>query len=356
MKITRVESWTVPVTQEVPYAVAYGQFDQSTLVFIRVQTDTGLIGYGSAGCDTEVTGESAETILASLNDIAIPILLGANPLLHLPLLRDLKRAFGRQPSALAAVDMALFDILGKHLGLSLWKILGGYRDRILTSVTIGILPEDETLKAAKQWIDQGFTCLKLKGGIDVDGDIRRVIRVRETFGPGIELRFDANQGYGVEDAIRFGQETQRARVAFLEQPTTATKPELLGQVRAARVVPVMADECLMAASDAFLLAQRGFVDLLNVKLMKAGGIVGALQIEAIARAAGLEIMVGCMDESALGIAAGLHFALACPATKYADLDGHMGLTGDPALSPLPLENGVLFPPIGPGLGIEPRQP
>ncbi len=354
MKITQIESWIVPVAQETPYAVAYGQFDKSTLVLLRLETDTGLNGYGSAGCDCDVTNETAETVRATLSDIATPILKGANPLLHLSLLRELKHEVGRQPSALAAVDMALFDILGKHVDMPLWKLLGGSRDRIRTSVTVGILPEAETVESASLWINQGFTRLKLKGGLDVNSDIRRVIRVREQVGAGIELSFDANQGYSVADAIRFGKETRNVQVEFLEQPTTAAQPELLGQVRNSRQIPIMADECLLDARDALFLARHDLVDMLNVKLMKSGGIAEALQIEAIAHAAGLDIMVGCMDESALGIAAGLHFALACPSTKYADLDGHLGLLGDPAAAALPLENGVLFPPHGPGLGVEPR--
>jgi L-alanine-DL-glutamate epimerase-like enolase superfamily enzyme len=354
MKITRVESWTVPVSQEVPYAVAYGQYDKSVLAFLRLETDNGLVGYGSAGCDHEVTGETAEIVIAALDAVASPILKGADPRHHLSLLGDLKGALGRQPSALACVDMAMYDLFGKHVDMPLWRLLGGSRDRILTSITIGILPLDETLESARQWIERGFACLKLKGGLDVESDIHRVHRVRETFGDGIELRFDANQGYSVEEAVRFCRATQAARVVFLEQPTPAAEPELLGEVRRNSQLPVMADECLFDAMDAFHLARHGLVDMLNVKLMKTGGIAEALQVEAVARAAGLAVMVGCMDESALGIAAGLHFALACPATKYADLDGHLGLIGDPAASLLPLENGILYPPAGPGLGIEPR--
>lgn len=354
MKISRVESWSVPVEQETPYAVAYGDFGPTTLVFLRIETDRGLIGYGSAGCDEAVTGETAESVLAALTETAEPILKGAHPLLNFRLLREVQGALGAQTSALAAVDMALFDIVGKHVELPLWKWLGGDRDRIATSVTIGILPEAETIAAAQSWIGQGFTILKLKGGRDVESDIARVRRVRETVGPDVELRFDANQGYSVANALHFARQTQSARVAFLEQPTLAEQPELLGQVRAARLIPVMADESLHGPESAFQLAQREQVDMFNVKLMKSGGIAAATRIEAIARAANLPIMIGCMDESALGIAAGLHFALSSPIIQHADLDGHLGLIGDPAAGGLRLENGILFAPDKPGLGIEPR--
>lgn len=355
MKITHIETWSVPVTQEIPYAVAYTRFEKTDLVFLRLTTDTNIVGYGSASCDQEVTGETSATVLAALNNIAAPILRGSNPLTLLCVVREMERAIGKQPSALAAVDMALFDIFGKIVGLPLWKLLGGCRDRIRTSVTIGILPLAETLESTKQWFAKGFDCLKLKGGLDVDSDIERVIRVRELFGDTIELRFDANQGYSVEQALQFLRDTRQARIAFIEQPTLAAKPELLGDVQQAGIVPVMADECLLSPFDALGLAKRELVDMFNVKLMKSGGIAAALEIESIARAATINIMVGCMDESVLGIAAGLHFALARPATTMADLDGHLGLIGDPAFSTLRLENGVLFPPDEPGLGVKIRE-
>jgi len=346
MKITRVEVWTVPVRQEVPYAVAYGEYESSDLVFLRIETNAGLIGYGSAGCDPDVTGETSATVTAALKNIAGPLLHGADAVEHLWLIDQLKSALGRQPSALAAVDMALFDLFGKRSGQSLWRLLGANRDCIPTSITIGILPEEETVEAALQWILRGFTCLKIKGGLDVEADIARVIRVREAVGEGFELRFDANQGYTVGQALRFARATQAARLAFVEQPTPAGQPNLLGEVRRNGVVPVMADECVHDSASAADLAERELVDLLNVKLMKTGGIAEALRV----RAAGLPIMVGCMDESALGIAAGLHFALGVGA-EYADLDGHIGLLGDPAAPALMPINGVLYPPNGPGLGI-----
>lgn len=357
MKITRVETWMVPVALETPYAVAYAAAcERTTLAFVRLETDRGVVGYGSAGCDSEVTGETADTVIAAIESVAEPILRGADPREPLRLLHELTTALGAQPSALAAIDMALFDIIGKVLERPLWRILGGLRDRIATSITIGILSDSETFEAARRWHAEGFTCLKIKGGLDVESDIRRAILLREMLGHGVELRFDANQGYSVADSIRFANESCRADVSLLEQPTDARRPEWLGEVRGQTTVPIMADECVKVAADALCVVRSGWADMLNVKLMKCGGVAAALQIEAVADAANVPIMVGCMDESALGIAAGLHFALARPATTLADLDGHIGLIGDPVMSGLRLVNGVLFPPDGPGLGIEPRSP
>ena len=350
MKIIKIESWRADLKLQEPYTIAYESYDRVINVFLRIETDRGIIGYGCAAPDEHVTGETETSVISALNDVVIPVLTGADPLRFVMLLEELKTRIAGQNAALAAVDIALHDILGKSAGLPLWKILGGFRDRIETSITIGILPEQETVQRAKAWIAQGFKCLKLKGGKNVESDIVRVLKVREAVGAAIEIRFDANQGYTAEATLHFFEKTRRAKLKFIEQPFPKEELDALECLAPHASVPVMADESIITLQDALRLAQTKSVNMLNIKLMKVGGIYEASQIDSVAHAAGMDVMVGCMDESALSIAAGLHFALARPNAGYADLDGHIGLLNDPFAGAVNLKDGVLFPNDLPGLG------
>ena len=352
MKITRVEAKTVTMPLREAYTIAYETVASACNVFLRVETDSGIVGFGCAAPDQPVTGETPETVQGAIANIIEPALRGADPLRWALILEELKRDLATKPSAGAAADMALFDILGKVAGLPLWKLLGGYREYIPTSVTIGILPETETVAAAKRWVAEGFKCLKIKGGRDAESDVARVLKLREAVGPDIELRFDANQGYTVDQARQFVDRTRAANLELLEQPTPKGQPELLGQVTRSVSIPVMADESLMTLRDAFRLARNEFVDMVNIKLMKVGGISEAMHINSVAQAAGLEAMVSCMDEAGLAIAAGLHFALARPNVVYADLDGHLDLIDDPTRDAVVVHNGNLRTTERPGLGFE----
>lgn len=352
MKITGIEAWPVSMRLKDPYTIAYETIESTTNIFLRLETDKTTAGFGCAAPDLPITGETPESVLQAIANVIIPSIKGSDPLRRAMLIERLAPLLKSQPSALAAVDMALHDILGKVSGLPLWKLLGGFRDRIRTSVTIGILSEQETVIRAQEFVAQGFKSLKLKGGIDIDTDIVRVLKVREAVGPETELRFDANQGFTVEQALKFVQKTRAARLELIEQPTPKGQPDLLGRVTSSVPLPVMADESLMTLRDAFRLARRDLVDMVNVKLMKVGGISVALQINSVARSAGFEVMVGCMDEAALSIAAGLHFALALPNVVYADLDGHLDLIDDPSQGAVLLRKGVLFPTDNPGLGFD----
>jgi L-alanine-DL-glutamate epimerase-like enolase superfamily enzyme len=140
-------------------------------------------------------------------------------------LKKLKEPLKDQPSAMAMIDMALHDILGKNANMPLYLLLGGFRERIKTSITIGIEPLPETLSKAKDFFDKGFKVIKLKGGSNVEEDIEKIRKLREMLGSSLEIRFDANQGYTVEESIHFVKETRKAKVEIFEQPTPKGQPE-----------------------------------------------------------------------------------------------------------------------------------
>ncbi|MCB1054280.1 MAG: dipeptide epimerase [Acidobacteria bacterium] len=352
MRILRLEAWAVELPLSEPYTIAYETVDRVTNLFVRLVTDGTLAGFGCAAPAPEVTGEQPEDVLAALVDVAGPLVAGSDPLRYGRTLERLRAPLVAFPAALAAVDMALHDLLGKIAGLPLWQLLGGYRRQIVTSVTIGILPEDETLRHARRRVAEGFRALKLKGGLDDRDDAEKVLAVRAAVGPEIELRFDANQGYTAEQALRFVDAVRPANLKLIEQPTPRRDHDELARVTAGSDLPVMADESLMNLDDAIRLVGRRRVHLLNVKLMKVGGIAETLRISAVARSAGLEVMVGCMDEAALAIAAGLAAALARPNLRYADLDGHLDLADDPTRGAVILEDGRLAATGRPGLGFD----
>jgi L-alanine-DL-glutamate epimerase-like enolase superfamily enzyme len=352
MKITRIEAWAVPLTLKEPYTIAYDTIGHTSNVFCRIHTDGGVTGCGCAAPERKISGETAVTVLVAVADVFGPTLKGRDPRLVAGILEKLRPSIASDPAAVAMIDMALFDILGKVARLPVYQLLGGCRHHMLTSITIGILPVDETVAAARLRVKEGFRAIKIKGGLDLEEDVARVRKVREAVGGDIALRFDANQGYSEAQSLDFSKRTAVAGLQLIEQPTPRAETDMLGRVTRQAAIPVMADESLMGLKDAFRLVKNELVDLVNIKLMKVGGIAEALNINAVSRAANVPVMVGCMDESALAIAAGLHFALARPNVIYADLDGHLDLRDDPAAGAVRLEKGRLYPLAKPGLGFE----
>jgi L-alanine-DL-glutamate epimerase-like enolase superfamily enzyme len=237
--------------------------------------------------------------------------------------------------------------------LPVCALLGGFRTAIANAITIGILPLEETLDEVRAIQAGGrFREIKLKLGLDPELDVARVRAVRAALGPDFPLHLDANQGYGREQALGVLRALAPERIDFVEQPVAAQDLDALGWVSRHSPIPVMADEALHSPEDALRLVQAGACALFNVKLQKVGGITRALETLAIAQAAGMPCLVGCMTETPVGIAAGAHLALASPIVQHVDLDGHLDLAAHPARGGAREQGDLLTVTGGPGFGLE----
>src|SRR6266511_1331068 len=254
MRITRLEAWPVRMRLSEPYTIAYETVDAAVNVFVRLHTDTPHVGLGCAAPDAHVTGETPEEVLSALEQVVAPAVAGLEPTRAALAYDHLRQVLGLRPSTLAALDIALLDLLGKVCGQPLWKLLGGARESIATSMTIGILDEKETVAQARRWVGEGFTFLKLKGGLDAEGDAIRVRKVREAVGAGVRLALDANGGYTPEQSMTFLAGCAGVGLEFLEQPTPRDYPDRLGEVQWQSPVPIMADESLTTPQQALELA------------------------------------------------------------------------------------------------------
>ena len=349
MKITHISFERLDLKLSDPYTIAYETIDRTSNFILKLETDGKIVGYGCAAPDPVVTNESPNDVTDAIKNTIIPYLFGKDPFTYALLLLELKGLLGKRSSALAMVDLALFDIMSKKAEVPLYQFLGGYSNHIATSITIGIMGVEDTLVKASEFVEQGFSILKIKGGSNLEEDIAKMRLIHETY-PNIELRFDGNQGYSVKESIAFVKATAAIGVEIFEQPTIVEAEERLGEVMDQVDVPIMADESLKTLTDAFRLAQNERVDMVNIKLQKVGGIWAGMHINSVVKAAKLDAMVGCIDECGLGIAAGLHFALSRPNIKYADLDGHLDIIDDPFHSIFKLEKGILYPTEKHGLG------
>lgn len=329
------------------FKIATGSSDVEENVIVKIVSGD-MFGVGNAN-PTEVTHEtrrSIETFLAA----AQKKLVGTDECDPDKLHTRLDAIANGNTAAKAAVDIALFDLLSKRDKKPLHEFLGGDRTRMLTDMTIGIESKEVTVQKAIKHYKAGFRALKIKVGLDLQEDVRRVAAVREAVGPKVELRVDANQGYSVEQALKFCEEMKTLDVVVVEQPVKAEDLAGLKRVTCESDVPIMADECVKSVFDARKVARGGIADMINIKLMKSAGINDAVMINKFAEAANMCTMVGCMGEIQLSIAAGLHFALSSENVKYADLDSHFNIVDDPS-SGLKFEDGYLITSDRPGLGI-----
>jgi L-Ala-D/L-Glu epimerase len=331
MKITRVETMEITTPLKKPFKTALRQTSISESIIVKIHTDDGLMGFGSAPPTAVITGDTMGSIKSAVVDFISPVILGMDIEEFEPLMKRLHSSIYRNTSAKAAVDMALYDLYGKHFKIPLYKLFGGARKEIISDITISVNSPEEMAEDALDYIRSGYTTLKTKVGLDSRLDIIRVKKIREAVGSEIKLRLDANQGWNAKEAIRTIRklEDMGMDIELVEQPVKAHDIEGLKFITDHVDTPIMADEALFSPEDAFKILKLRAADILNIKLMKCGGLHNALKINAMAESCGVECMLGSMIESKIGITAAAHLACGKLNITRVDLDAVDLMAEDP---------------------------
>jgi L-Ala-D/L-Glu epimerase len=325
------------------FVIARGGSSEYRVVRVTVTDADGAEGWGEAA-PNRFYGESVESVVAALGRFA-PLLEKADAWALESAESEMNAALGRNGSAKSGVSAALHDLVGKRLGVPLYRLWGLDPAKApRSSYTIAIAASKEELLRRVQEAAE-YPILKVKLGTDRDEEIIRTVR---DAAPGKTLRVDANAAWTPKCALRMIDLLFELGVEFVEQPVAAQDLEGLRYVRGRSRLPVIADESCITAFDIPRLV--GAVDGINIKLSKCGGLREALRMIAAARAHGLLVMAGCMVETSLGISAAAHFA---PLLDYADLDGAALLQDDPHEGAT-IRGGTIRVPEGPGLGVRLR--
>jgi L-alanine-DL-glutamate epimerase-like enolase superfamily enzyme len=347
MRIDFIEFSSISIPRKEPFTIARGSSTVAENVLVIVHSGS-LVGVGS-GAPTNVTNETPRSAMEAVKAM-VRALEGFRFERPLEVADKLDRVLGGNPSAKAAIDIAVHDLVAQAAGVPLHRYLGATKDRMPTDMTIGIMDTPSAVARAQALVRAGFSAIKVKVGKDPRADFDRLRAIRGAVGPRIELRVDGNQGYTWSQALNFVRSAKDLNIAFFEQPVAASDFEGMRVLCESSPIPIMADEMVLTPDDAKKVRWSNAAKAVNLKLMKHGGICRTIDVNTICESAGYPTMVGCMGEPQISIAAALAFALGQKNVRWLDLDSHFNLAEDPS-SGLRFENGELIAPSRPGLGV-----
>lgn len=349
----RVHIVDIPVTET--HFHGSGDVNSVKSVILELATDTGITGWGEASPWPVFTG-TPEANAGALKNYFIPAITGRNPFDVEVMLAEADKAVVYCSEAKAALETALLDIMGKALGLSIYDLLGGcHRDRVRLSFSVANPDFDQDFAKAERLFDDGIRIFKLKTGFkDHAFDLMRLEKLRDKYQDQLDLRIDFNQGLSAHEALPRLRDFESFRLSFIEQPVPRDNLDAMAHFTQVLTTPVMADESVFNPREALIGAQMRLADIFSLKIMKSGGLRRALEVAAIARAAGIGVYGGCMFETGIAHAAGAQLLAALPELDLG-CEFYMAnyyLTEDILADPFPVRDGHVHIPSGPGLGVE----
>lgn len=346
---TSVKFFHAPLNQ--PFRIASGQHDRLENILFTIELKDGTKGRGEAAVATHITGETVDRTLKNLKGTAL-WLEGRKAEDYPDISAQLHERLASNQSAVAAAEMAVFDALTRYLRIPLWRWWASAPQRLRTDITIVLSDLEETKARAKAFKKQGFRAFKIKIGRDMDLDFVRVEAVAK-IAPRAQIILDANQGYSARQTLQFLKRLRKAGIApdLIEQPVPKGDWEGLKKVTRESGVCVCADESASSLADAVRIIKEKAAGAINVKLMKTG-LVHAVEISRLARAAGLKLMIGGMMESNLAMTASAHLAAGLGCFDFIDLDTPFFIKGEAARNPFLSSQGVYdLSKVKAGIGI-----
>lgn len=351
MKIKHVEIFGLTMDLIKPFIVSYDRYYDMPAILTRIETEDGHVGWGEAVPDQHVTGETWDSTLEVINHELAPIVIGDSPFNINRIHQKMNEKIYEAPAAKAAIDLALYDLMGIITKQPIYRLIGGQaHDHLDIPNVISILPPEEMAREAKELVGKGLRHVKIKVGTDPETDIERIRAVRKVLPENVKLRVDANQGWTANEAIYVIEQTRGCQVEWYEQPTKAGDHEAMAEVRHATHVNIMADESIHQMTDLMELIKLRGTDYVNIKLMKTGGIYPALKLANLAEAAGLPCQVGSMVETAVATMAGAHLSLSQQIIRSNEMVGPMMFKEDVAKTEY--QDGMIIVSDRPGFGIE----
>lgn len=349
--ITKIDIYKFNIRYNQPFRFSLGLLENAENILVRIHADNGLYGLGEGAPIWFIAGETQAIAFESAKVFA-QLLIGKDPLDIEARLKEMDAFLSHNTTAKSAFDMALYDLLGKVAGLPLYQLLGGSKRELHTDLTVGIDSPEAMARAALDIQQRGFPAIKVKLGTNRSDDVARIRAIRQTVGMDITVRVDANQGWDVPTAIATLNDLAPFNIQYCEEPIRRWNNAGLKQVREHSPISITADETIFDHRDAFRLAAMGACDFFNIKLAKCGGIHNALKINAIAEAAGMKCMLGCMAETRLGLSAAAHFVSARPNVVYVDLDSCFLHSLDPVIGGITYNGSAITLPDTPGHGVD----
>jgi L-alanine-DL-glutamate epimerase-like enolase superfamily enzyme len=354
LRITSIKTGTISIPLRTPFKTSLRTVNRIISTVVLIETDAGISGIGEAHPTAQITGESPASVRSAIHEFIFPRISNCNVCNLEETSNRIADAITGNPSAKAAVEMAVYDLFGKYYQIPVYRLLGGYRNQVETDLTISVNSPAQMAADSCTAVERGFRILKLKVGLDPAQDIARINAVKNACGDGILLRLDANQGWNTGEAIRIMRtvEAQTGNIDLLEQPVAADDLEGLRTVKNSITTPVLADESVFSPADANRIITANAADFINIKLMKSGGLRAAQQICTLAETSRRECFIGCMMESKIGITAAAHLACGKSIITRCDLDSPALCSEDPVIGGVTMDGPWLKVSEAPGLGIE----